>query len=142
MDQHLLGFVNAIDASFKKLVQESVTTEGIAKLSVNQIHYIEAISKLYNPTVTDIANAMNLSKASVTAGINKLVESGYAKKMQSTEDKRVFYVSLTDKSASFIQAKTFAAQSFGKKIEETLTPEEAEQFKTILIKLTRAFKEK
>lgn len=66
-------------------------------LSMNQIYYIDIINQLGRPIFSELTKALGLSKPSITAIINKLVMAGYVSKEKSSEDKRSFYINLTEK---------------------------------------------
>jgi DNA-binding MarR family transcriptional regulator len=108
-------------------------------LTISQLQYIQAIGMLGEPTITDIAHQLGITKASVTAGVNKLVQMGYVTKAQSAEDRRVFHVSLTEASQQLVQTKKQALQAYGAFIEAALTAEEAVQLEGILTKLVQHF---
>jgi len=65
--------------------------------TVRQIEYIDVIGKLNHPTLGEIAKALNLSKPSVTAIVDKLSGKGYVEKVQSDEDRRSSHVHLSAK---------------------------------------------
>jgi DNA-binding MarR family transcriptional regulator len=142
LEQILREFIVMLDSSFKKLVKETIETAGVPNLSVNQIQYIEAIGKLGRPTISEIADQLNITKASATAGINKLVQLGYAKKSQSTEDKRIYHVTLTEASQKFIQLNQQALEEYVAFISQSLTAEEEQQFEETLKKLIKGFYDK
>lgn len=48
-------------------------------------------------TISDLADYMRLSRPAVTQKVNELVKKGLVIKTQSEQDKRVFYLSLSDK---------------------------------------------
>ncbi|WP_273852115.1 MarR family winged helix-turn-helix transcriptional regulator [Guptibacillus spartinae] len=138
----LREFILTLDTSFKKLVKETIETSGVTNLSVNQIQYIEAIGRLGRPTVTEIAEELNITKASATAGINKLVSLGYAFKNQSTEDKRIYHVALTEASQTFMRLHQQALGEYVAFMNQLLTPNETKQFEQTLKKLINGFYEK
>ncbi len=93
------------------------------------------------PTITQIAGRLNITKASVTTGINKLVQMGYVVKSQSSEDRRVFHASLTEAGEQLVQAKVQALKAYGTFVAAALSEEEARQFEAIITKLVRVFKQ-
>ncbi len=139
MDKILVEFINTLELSLKKVQQEVGDGAGMAKLTISQLQYIEAIGALGEPTITDIAHQLGITKASVTAGVNKLVQMGYVTKAQSAEDRRVFHVSLTEAGQQLVQTKKQALQTYGAFIEAALTAEEAVQLEGILTKLVHHF---
>jgi DNA-binding MarR family transcriptional regulator len=54
-------------------------------------------AQLGKPTFSELTKALRLSKPSITAIIGKLAMAGYVKKEKSLEDKRSFFINLTDK---------------------------------------------
>lgn len=140
METLLIEFIDTLDLSLKKLQAEAGDSLEISKLTLSQLQYIQAIGTLGTPTLTEIADKLNITKASVTVGINKLSQMGYVLKTQSREDKRVFHVCLTEISGQFIQTKQLALKEYVEFIISTLTEEEARQFETTLTKLVELFK--
>lgn len=74
---------------FKEYEQEGFTAR--------QVEYIDVIHKLGNPSLGEIAKALNLSKPSVTAIVDKLCGKGYLKKIQSDDDRRSSHIHLSAK---------------------------------------------
>jgi DNA-binding MarR family transcriptional regulator len=140
MENLLIEFINTFDLSLKKFQAEVGDGYEISKLTIHQFQYIDAISGLGEPTITEIAEKLNITKASVTSGINKLVNLGYLIKTQSNQDRRVFHVSLTNAGGRLIKAKYQALKEYGEFIAAALTVEEASQFEGILSKLVKLFK--
>ena len=141
MENLLLEFINTLDLSLKKFQAEVGDGSGISKLTISQFQYIDAIYELGEPAITEIAHRLNITKASVTTGIHKLVNMGYVIKTQSNTDKRVFHVSLTEASEQLIKAKYRALKEYGEFISAALSEEEARQFEETLTKLVKLFKQ-
>lgn len=140
MEKLLIEFVNTLDSTFKKLQTKVGSTSGVSQLTISQFQYIDAIHELEQPTITEIAEKLSIAKASVSTGINKLIEKGFVTKTRSDRDKRIYHVTLTEKGNSLINAKYQALKEYGDFINTALSEEEAKQFKAILNKLVRLFK--
>lgn len=141
MEELLVEFINTLDLSLRKAQAEMGDRTGISKLTLHQFQYIDAIYALGTPTNTEIAERLKLTKASVTAGIQKLSDLGYVIKIQSQEDKREIHVSLTEASRPLIKAKYQVLKEYGDFINAALTETEARQFKATLTKLVKLFKQ-
>jgi len=139
LEKLLIEFVNTLDLSLKKLQQEVGDSSGFSKLTINQFQYIDAIYELGEPTLTEIADRLNITKASVTTGINKLINMGFVSKSQSNEDKRVYHVCLTATGVQMIKAKYQALKEYGEFISAALSEDEAQQFKATLTKIVKLF---
>jgi DNA-binding MarR family transcriptional regulator len=141
MELLLVEFINTLDLSLKKLQKEIGDSSGFSSLTISQLQYIDAIHALSAPAITEIANELNITKASVTAGVNKLIDMGYLTKTQSEEDRRVFHVSLTTVGQELTKAKTQALKEYSKFITEVLSEEESRQFEAIIKKLVEHFRQ-
>lgn len=139
MEQLLIEFIDTLDRSLKKS-QAEIGEEGRG-LTVSQLQYVEAVASLPMPTVTDIAEALTLSKASVTAGINKLVRLGYVAKTQSKIDRRMVHIKLTAAGDRLVAAKQNALADYLRFIQDALSPEEVEQFQHLMQKLVAYFQD-
>lgn len=131
--QIILEFINTLDALLKKTLREA--GHDLSQLTISQSQYLDAIHTLANPTITEIAARLKITKPSVTTAINKLIRLGYVTKYQSSQDRRVFHVHLTEAAQVLVQAKYRALQEYGTLISLALSPEETHQFEALLGKL-------
>ena len=138
MEKILIEFINTLDLSLKKVQTDA---SGFSRLTISQLQYIDAIGFLGKPAVSDVASQLNITKASVTTAINKLIELGYVVKTQSEDDKRVFHVTLTETGQKLVNVKHQALKAYMEFIDAALSEEEAGQFEAILTKLVKLFKE-
>ncbi|MCA9839912.1 MAG: MarR family transcriptional regulator [Trueperaceae bacterium] len=136
MEKVLEAFITTLDSSFKKLLED---VGNPLNLTASQATYIETIYKLNQPTLSELADSLGLSRASVTTAINKLVKQGYITKTQSSEDKRVSHLGLTPSSEKLMQAKQKAVQNYTDFIRAALSQEEIRQFELIMSKLVLQF---
>ena len=65
------------------------------KLSMNEVHVLEAITKTTEPTMTNIARRLRITVGTLTTSTNRLVEKGYVKRHREELDKRKVLLSLT-----------------------------------------------
>lgn len=81
---------------------EALRQRGI-KLSMNEIHVLEAIEKTKEPTMSNLARRLRVTVGTLTTAMNRLVEKGYATRYRLPEDKRKVYISLTHKAHDVLQ---------------------------------------
>ena len=79
-------------------IEGSVLRERGVKLSMNEIHVLEAIQKEEEPTMSHIAKRLRVSVGTLTTAVNRLVEKGYVDRKREKTDKRKVLVSLTTKA--------------------------------------------
>jgi DNA-binding MarR family transcriptional regulator len=141
MDKLLLEFVNTLHQSLQKIQLQVGNHPKFTRLTIHQLQYIDTIHNLGDPNITDLANQLGITKASVTAGVNKLVALGYATKTQSSHDRRSFHVQLTQAGEELVATKNQALTNYGQFIRAALSEQEVKQFEEILVKLIHLFEE-
>ena len=80
-----------------KLEEESLARFSANRLSINEMHLLEAIGKGGDGgrSITDIAKELSITLPSVTAAVNKLAKKGFVEKSKDASDKRLVIVLLT-----------------------------------------------
>jgi DNA-binding MarR family transcriptional regulator len=141
MEKLLMEFIDTLDLSLKNFQEGLDDESGFSRLTISQFQYINAIHELGQPTFSEVAGKLRITKASVTTGINRLIVLGYVIKTRSNQDKRVFHASLTATGMGLIKAKYRALNQYGEFIASALTEEEARQFEHTLTKLVGLFKQ-
>lgn len=76
---------------------KAVLTEGYKDISNNDLHIIEAIGVEEPRNMTMIANMLTVTVGTLTTNMNGLEKKGYIRRERGHEDKRVVYVTLTEK---------------------------------------------
>jgi DNA-binding MarR family transcriptional regulator len=142
MEKYLIDFVDTLDQSLKNLQRQVGLGSGFSTLTINQFHYIDAIARLGEPTITAIAEELKITKASVTGAVNKLIGLGFVQKTRSSDDRRVFHVRLTQSAQELVEARFQALHEYGLFVQSALSEEEARQFEAAIVKITQLFKEK
>lgn len=79
-----------------------LTEEEVNKFSNNDYYYLLVIHSLQKPNFSQIAEKLSLTKPAVSAIIRKLINMNLVEKLQSNEDKRIYYVELTEKGKSIL----------------------------------------
>ena len=124
--------------SFIKEAGEKVIdllTPGKANASEELKKHVEKVG-LGNPNITELASEMQITKPTVTVGIDKLIERDYVYKVQSDDDRRNSHLHLTDKGRQINDMHIYAHERFSELIKETLEPHEIDTLVQILEKLT------
>lgn len=75
--------------------------DGFAELSMRQVLYLETIAQLGHPSFGELADALKITRPSVTALVARLIRAGYVQKVQDGADRRSFHVILTPKGQQF-----------------------------------------
>lgn len=113
-------------------------------LTIGEMHLIETVGKKDNlrKTISDLAQAQNVSLPSMTIAINKLFKKGYVVKEKSVHDGRVVYVRLTKKGLRIDRIHHY----FHRRMVDEVAKEMSDHEKEVLIqgieKLNHFFKKK
>lgn len=85
-----------------------VSLEGVSlrkmgvKLSMTEVHILEAIDSTNIPTMTNIANKLIVTVGTLTTSVDKLVYKGYVERYNDMKDRRKVLLRLTEKSEEII----------------------------------------
>lgn len=77
--------------------ERSLRNRVIRDLSMTEIHTIEAIGKGSYKTMSEIAEALNITMGTLTISINRLESKDYVYRSKDPNDRRVVLASLTKK---------------------------------------------
>lgn len=111
-------------------------------LTITHLNYLEMIGKLENPTVTELATAMGLTKPSVTIIVDRLVAKGFVQRLPSDTDKRSSFLYLTGSGHQINMWHDCAHDYMVDLISRRLSKDETELFISLLDKITNTKKEK
>jgi hypothetical protein len=79
------------------LEAKAVITEEYRDITNNDMHIIEAIGVEEPRNMSEIARRLSITVSTLTTNMNGLEKKGYIVRTRSVEDKRVVYVTLTEK---------------------------------------------
>ncbi|MFH0756174.1 MAG: MarR family transcriptional regulator [Bacteroidota bacterium] len=107
----------------------------LSSLTLTQMHYLETISDLNNPNITELAASMKLSKPTVKVAVDKMIERDYVFKVRSDEDRRSAHLHLTEKGKLINQMHDYAHKRIAEYIRSKLNTEEEECLVRVLKKV-------
>ena len=86
-----------------KVEQAALRAAHKNNLSISEYHMLESVGRggEKGRTINEIASDLSVTSATVTVGINKLVEKRFVEKTKCDEDGRVVYVKLTREGKKF-----------------------------------------
>lgn len=101
-------------------------------ISYNSLLYLDLINLIPNCTGSLLADKLGISKAAVTLKVNDLIKQKLVHRVQSDDDKRVFYLKVNEESEAYYKQYEKALNSAVKQAEEKYSLEEREIFINIL----------
>ncbi len=114
----------------------SLKVAGFADVSLRQIAYLEEIARRQNPTPTELAQAFNLSKPTISTALDRLKDAGYIRKVRSDEDRRSYHLHLTEKGEKFTQAHDEVHRRLADLLTTGLEEHEIEQLARLAEKIS------
>jgi len=127
-------FSHDIEQHEQKIVKQSV----FAGLTTSQIHYLDAICHLQNPTLSELAEKQKVSKPTATVAVEKLSQLGLVNKVQSDSDRRVLHLHLTKQGEKISELHDAIHTGFAERIQKKLTKTEVT---LLIVLLNKVFKE-
>lgn len=118
---------------------KAVITEEFKDISNNDMHIIEAIGIEEPRNMSEIAKRMSVTVGTLTTNMNGLEKKGYIIRERSSEDKRVVFITLTERGRkAFFHHRDFHKQMI-KSVVVGLDDDEKRLLYKCLVKLDNFF---
>lgn len=115
-----------------ELIEEEMKQgSNLRNLTARQLYCIELIHQMQNPSLTELAEKMNITKASISVMADRLEKNKFIYRSSSDNDRRTAHVHLTKEG----EMAASLHSELHKRIAELLTEEMTESEKEILIVL-------
>jgi DNA-binding MarR family transcriptional regulator len=137
IEKTLFEIIDFISNATKNNKESVLSEDDFNKLTIKQYFYLDLIGRLKKPTFTDLAEELKITKPSVSAIVNRLIEKGYVYKEQCEDDQRSYHLYLSEKGHSLIDAEQKIYRFFAYHIRTSLNKEELAQFNHILNKIIK-----
>ncbi|WP_459481474.1 MarR family transcriptional regulator [Clostridium saccharoperbutylacetonicum] len=120
-------------------ISNTLSEAQISNFNMNDYYYLTSIYQLGAPKLGELATKLNLTKPAISALVKRLEKNELIVKTQSKEDKRVYFVSLTDKAIKIIEGDNNLYASLSNVFSDFLTDEEMEIVDNLLQKVVDKF---
>ncbi len=107
-------------------------------LTSRQMHRLDAIALLDNPSPSEIAARQGLTKPSVTSLLSRLGASGFIRKSRSDGDRRGYHVHVTAKGMRFVEEHRAVHKRLAGLFTATLSPGEVGALEALISKVMAA----
>ena len=120
--------------------QKAIITEEFQDITNNDMNIIEAIGMNEPKNMSTIAREISVTVGTLTIAMNSLVKKGYVLRERGKEDRRVVYISLTERGrAAYVHHARFHKAMIDS-ISDEMTSEEMELLIKTLTKLDKWFR--
>ncbi|MEF9984415.1 MAG: MarR family transcriptional regulator [Oscillospiraceae bacterium] len=103
-----------------------------ASLSTVEVFCVEVIYALNRPTIREFAEFAQISSPNAAYKINSLIKKGYVKKIQNKNDKREFYLEVTQKYIDYCGITYSYIDTVMQRVRERFSKEEIDKFEEML----------
>lgn len=115
--------------------QKAIITQEFKDITNNDMHVIEAIGLGEPKNMSTIARELSVTVGTLTIAMNSLVKKGYVLRERGKVDRRVVYISLSEKGRTAYDHHAEFHKAMIEGINEALSPEEMEVLIKTLTKL-------
>ncbi len=122
------------------LEEQAIITEEFQDITNNDMHVIQAIGTGEPKNMSTIAKELSVTVGTLTIAMNSLVKKGYVTRERGKEDRRVVYISLSEKGKHAYEHHEQFHHDMIDAILQNLTPDETESLVKTLAKLNIWFR--
>lgn len=122
------------------LEEKAIITSEYQDITNNDMHVIEAIGLDEPKNMSTIARSLSVTVGTLTIAMNSLVKKGYVIRERGVEDRRVVYISLSEKGRKAYHHHAEFHRQMIQGILQDLTPEETKILVGALGKLNKWFR--
>lgn len=119
--------------------QKALITGQFKEISMNDMHIIEIIGLTEPKNMSTVAKALSVTVGTLTIAVNNLVKKGYVARIRSEEDRRVVFLSLTEKGKAAYEHHATFHSNMVREVMEALSEEELDVLVKALSALTGYF---
>ncbi len=133
-DNILDPIIEALSQNIEKHETAWLQRGKFASLTLSQIHYLDTIAHMENPTLSELASAIGVTKPTATVAIDRLAERGLVDRVQSDSDRRVRHLHLTRSGRDLATEHDAMHRQFARNFHEVLTTDEVKTLTELLAK--------
>lgn len=122
--------------------EKAIITQEFKDLTNNDMHVIDAIGTGVPKNMTSIARELSVTVGTLTIAMNSLVKKGYVIRERGHEDRRIVYISLSEKGRKAFEHHAAFHREMIEGIRETLDENEMQTLVRTLTKLEDWFRDK
>lgn len=125
-----------------EIEEKALATSDFRDLTNNDMHVIEAIGIEEPKNMSTIAKLLSVTVGTLTIAMNSLVKKGYVARKRGENDRRVVYISLSEKGRAAYEHHAAFHREMIQSISDRLTEEELNALTKALTCLNQWFREK
>lgn len=142
-EKYIVHFVSKTKNNMIKFIENEISKNNMDDIIPSHGNILTALYESDKKlTMKEISKKIGKDKSTVTSLINKLIDLGYVVKEKSTEDKRVTFISLTNKAIKIREKYDKVCKAVNSTAYQDFSCEEKKELLRLLKKLNTNFKNK
>ena len=113
-------------------INTTLSSNQIHSFNMNDYYYLTVIYQLGKPNLGEVATALNLTRPSISAMVQRLIKNELVIKTQSEKDKRVHYLTLTEKGLSIMLGDEALYENLAERMSGFLNEEQLKEVNCLL----------
>lgn len=109
-------------SKLKHYIETSLNFKNISMQQYNVLRILNGAKKAI--PIMEISARLVVPNPGVTRLITKLINQGYVKRVQSNEDKRIFYAEITDEGKSFLSTQSDRVSAINKSLLNNMSQDQ------------------
>lgn len=139
-DKYIVYFISRTKQKMIQFIEKKLEENGIDDLITSHGNILTALYENNGKlTMSQIAKKIGKDKSTVTPLITKLFQLGYIDKLKNEDDKRITYITITDKGRQLESTFNSITSQVHETAYKNFTPEEKQIFLELLKKLNMNF---
>lgn len=126
----------------EKLEEQIKVQSDLNDLTPKQLHCIELIGRLKNPSLSELSEQLHITKPSTTTLIDRLEKHDYVRKVPSDTDRRSAHIHLCAKGEKANALHSEIHKSFARHLTKDLTDSEKHTLEVLLNKAITSLEHK
>lgn len=140
-DKYIIYFISRTKATMIKFIDNKLKENNLEELIPTHGNILTSLYESNGKlTMKEISKKIGKDKSTVTSLVNKLIQLGYIDKEKCSKDKRITYISLTQKAKSIEPTFNFISSQVKETAYNNFTEEEKIEFLRLLKKLNTNFR--
>jgi DNA-binding MarR family transcriptional regulator len=127
--------MEAVTRALYEWEEEFMRAVAVSGLTARQMHHLDAIALMDNPSPSQIAAGLGLAKPSVTDLLGRLGAAGHVRRSRSDADRRGYHIHVTPKGMGFVEEHRAVHGRLASLFTSTLSAGEVDTLEALIRKV-------
>lgn len=141
MDKRIFFLIVKAEQAITSYFRQQLAKGGLT-VTPGQTGILYLLEKSDKMTMSELSSSLEMDNSAATRIVDRLERSGFVNRELNPDDRREFYVMITDAGLEEIKKTKSTVRSMNKKIEAEFSEEELEIFRRNLVRIKEIFRGK